>query len=48
VLAKEVQVGARPTDGAENDQVEPLKGAAGKRGRPAKAILDEPRCIVWM
>jgi hypothetical protein len=28
VLAKEVEVGARPTHGAEDDQVEPLKGAA--------------------
>src|ERR671911_595998 len=48
VLAQEVEVGARPTDGAEDYQVEPLKGAAGKRGRPAKAILDGPRCIVWI
>jgi hypothetical protein len=48
VLAQEVEVRARPTDGAEDDQVEPLESAAGKRGIPAKAILDGPRCIVWI
>jgi hypothetical protein len=46
VLAQEVEVGAWPTDRAEADQVETIKGAAGKRGSPAKAILDGPRCIV--
>jgi hypothetical protein len=48
VLAQELEVGTRLTDGAEDDQVEPLEGAAGKRGGPAKAILDGPRCIIWI
>jgi hypothetical protein len=48
VLAQELEVDARSTDGAEDDQVELLEGAAGKREGPAKAILDGPRCIIWI
>src|SRR5829696_1574919 len=46
VLAQELEIGVRPTHGAEDDQVEPVEGTAGERGRPAKAIPDGPRRVV--